>query len=195
MLTRLIAPYGSNHDRISASVAPKARFPTKIFFTWASLSIAAGKSGQDRKRAAENRTNAKMPKSLSTLNVTRKRARCAKIASDLVRCPGCASYGSAFVPAPILRASSGRLPSQTVRSLGPEANRRRVGESGTGAELRRGIDVTTAIVLKGAVLHMASSRALALAFHGASAYSGDSGRALVANRPNHRRPLPRRRGY
>jgi hypothetical protein len=51
MLTRSTAPYCSKRDRTASSVAPKLRFPTKIFFIFLPFDLQIGKSGQVRTRA------------------------------------------------------------------------------------------------------------------------------------------------
>ena len=64
MLTRSTVPCVANMDRTASSVAPKLRFPTKIFFIFFThfLELQSNESGQDLTKAVEPNYR-KMPKS------------------------------------------------------------------------------------------------------------------------------------
>jgi hypothetical protein len=79
MLTRSTLPCTANRDRTASSVAPKLRFPTKIFFIFTFfLKLQSKESGQDRAKAV-GPDYRKMPKLNGLLNyipiVTRKGPR------------------------------------------------------------------------------------------------------------------------
>ena len=70
MLTRSTAPCAANRDRTASSVAPKLRFPTKIFFIFTFfLKLQNKESGQDRTKAV-GPDYRKMPKLNGLLNDT-----------------------------------------------------------------------------------------------------------------------------
>src|SRR5271165_2697284 len=62
MLTRSTGPYASNMERTASSVAPKVRFPTKIFLIEYPSELEEQRIGQESEERL-NRTMRKLPKS------------------------------------------------------------------------------------------------------------------------------------